>query len=308
MRAAASRSSRFVYDSSLPCRMLAAPRPAGWPTRRRDRRTRRPAGADFRRSADRESSRTTASSRFAERCWYGVPLELVARQGDARQRRRRSRCRTRRCARTPCASARSGTRALGPASICAKQRAGSRADRRRPARRGSSWPRRAPCSDRRCRSARPARRSSTSRSRRGLLERIEVDDDDVDRRDAVRARPPRGRRDGRAARGCRRGRPDAGSSRGRPSSRESRSIADTLVTARPASLSARAVPPVETSSKPRAARPRPRSTMPVLSETLSRALGIMREVQYYHRGRRAGLAPEGKGRSTAAFFFARSRA
>jgi hypothetical protein len=55
----------------------------------------------------------------------------------------------------------------------------------------------------------------------------------------------------------------------------------TVVTGRPTSVSARAVPPVETSVNPRATRPRPRSAMPVLSETLSRALGIIKKVQYH---------------------------
>ena len=43
---------------------------------------------------------------------------------------------------------------------------------------------------------------------------------------------------------------------------------------RPACWSTFAVPPVETSSKPRAARPLANSTSPVLSETLNNALGI----------------------------------
>ena len=42
-------------------------------------------------------------------------------------------------------------------------------------------------------------------------------------------------------------------------------------TARPASWSSRAVPPVETSSTPSSARPRAKSTTPVLSDTESRA-------------------------------------
>ena len=49
MRAAASRSSRFVYDSSLPCSTVAAPRPA----RRLPRRTTPPADAGSRRSGGR---------------------------------------------------------------------------------------------------------------------------------------------------------------------------------------------------------------------------------------------------------------
>ena len=62
----------------------------------------------------------------------------------------------------------------------------SRRARPRRARRGSSWRPRAPGSDRRCRS--PRSRSSNGRSgvRRRLRERIEIDDHEVDRRDAVR--------------------------------------------------------------------------------------------------------------------------
>src|SRR5258707_56827 len=90
---------------------------------------------------------------------------------------------------------------------------------------------------------------------------------------------------------------------------------ETLVTVSPAAVSVFAVPPVETSSKPRAARPRPSSTMPILSETLRSALRIFYpiryvqpvddvcRVQYYLFGRRAGLAPKGKGRTLLRPFF-----
>src|SRR5262249_31772945 len=78
---------------------------------------------------------------------------------------------------------------------------------------------------------------------------------------------------------------------------------ETLVTARPASDSARAVPPVDISVKPRATRPRPRSASPFFSETLSRALGINGKVRYDLPRRRAGLAPQGQGRSTTRSFF-----
>src|SRR5436309_9316503 len=81
---------------------------------------------------------------------------------------------------------------------------------------------------------------------------------------------------------------------------------DTLVTGRPASVSARAVPPVDTSSKPRASRPRARSTRPVLSDTLNRALGINGEVRYYLQD--AGRAWRRKGKAAhAAFFFVQRR-
>ena len=54
--------------------------------------------------------------------------------------------------------------------------------------RRNSSPRCAPSPDRRCRCSRSRRRSVQPGSRDRLLERIEVDDDEIDRRDAVRAR------------------------------------------------------------------------------------------------------------------------
>src|SRR5438045_629602 len=78
---------------------------------------------------------------------------------------------------------------------------------------------------------------------------------------------------------------------------------ETLVTATPAVSRTRAVPPVDTISYPRAARARANSTIPVLSETLSRALGIKHEVRYYLFD--AGRAWRRKGKAAhAAFFFA----
>src|SRR5438067_200964 len=50
-------------------------------------------------------------------------------------------------------------------------------------------------------------------------------------------------------------------------------ISSVSETARPASRSALAVPPLERRSQPRSARPRPRSTTPALSYTESSALG-----------------------------------
>ena len=66
----------------------------------------------------------------------------------------------------------------------------------------------------------------------------------------------------------------------------------------------RAVPPVETSSKPRAdeAAVQDRRS-PVLSETLSRALGITDKVQYYPCDAGRACALKGKA-ADAAFFFA----
>jgi hypothetical protein len=109
--------------------------------------------------------------------------------------------------------------------------------------------------------------------RRGLHERVEVHDDEIDEADAVgpgglevlgcarRARMPP------CTIGC--------SVFTRPSIISGNFVtSETLVTGRPASASARAVPPVETNSKPRDRRPEARSTSPDLSETLNRARGI----------------------------------
>ena len=86
---------------------------------------------------------------IGERRPHRLSAGSAARTGRRRRESspasRRSRCRTRPCARTPSASARSGTPALGVAVERVEQRARSRPDRRRPARRGNSWPRRGPC-------------------------------------------------------------------------------------------------------------------------------------------------------------------
>src|SRR5690349_16557523 len=79
--------------------------------------------------------------------------------------------------------------------------------------------------------------------------------------------------------------------------------AETLTTVRPAAASARAVPPVETSSKPRAASPRARSVMPVLSETLSKALGIREEVRYYLPDAGRAWRRKGKAAYRGLFFW-----
>src|SRR5262245_11273331 len=90
----------------------------------------------------------------------------------------------------------------------------------------------------------------------------------------------------------------------RPSSISGKPVTvETEVTASPASMSMRAVPPVEINSKPRAASPRARSTIPVLSDTLSRALGINVKVQYYRFDAGRAWRRKGKGRRDAAFFF-----
>src|SRR5580765_6056764 len=77
---------------------------------------------------------------------------------------------------------------------------------------------------------------------------------------------------------------------------------DTLVTASPASLRARAVPPVETRSKPRAARPRPKPTKPLLSETLNKALGMGGKVQYYLSDAGRAWRRKGKAANLRPFF------
>ena len=69
--------------------------------------------------------------------------------------------------------------------------------------------------------------------------------------------------------------------------------AATSVTGRPASRSARAVPPVDTSSNPRATRPRPKSARPALSETDSsarRGAGTRASARPGRSGRPAGRA------------------
>ena len=81
----------------------------------------------------------------------------------------------------------------------------------------------------------------------------------------------------------------------RPSSISGKPVtAATSVTGRPASRSARAVPPVLTSSKPRATRPRPRSARPALSETESSARrGTGTLASAIAGSRRARRAPAG---------------
>ena len=108
MRAAASRSSRLVNDSSLPCSDVGARRGrrglVGVPGGRLVRVLAVPqiahaSAAPSVIDAGASRSRATGERRVPSR--------------DRRERRRRSRCRTRRCARRPCAPARSGT----PASV-----------------------------------------------------------------------------------------------------------------------------------------------------------------------------------------------
>src|SRR5262245_1670676 len=90
----------------------------------------------------------------------------------------------------------------------------------------------------------------------------------------------------------------------RPSSISGKPVtADTLVTGRLASAKVRAVPPVETSSKPRATRPRPKSTRPDLSDTLSRALGIWEKVQYYLSDAGRAWRRKGKAAKVCGLFF-----
>jgi len=129
---------------------------------------------------------------------------------------------------------------------------------------------------------------------RRFCKRIEIDDDDVDRLDAEP-------RDGlhvvrmvAAPQGCRRGPSGAASSRGRPSFPESRWSSDTPVTGRPASASARAVPPVETSSNPARREAASEFDNTGLICNADQGSCINRKVQYHLCGRRAGLAPKGK--------------
>src|SRR5262245_12295137 len=80
-------------------------------------------------------------------------------------------------------------------------------------------------------------------------------------------------------------------------------MSDTPATGSPASVSARAVPPVDTSSKPRATSPRPRSTMRVLLDTLSNALGIKGKVQYYRFDAGRAWRRKGKAAKRGLFFW-----
>ena len=177
-----------------------------------------------------------------------------------------------RCGRTPSGPARSGTRASARrARSSASSTAGSRPGRRPPARRGSSWPPRAPCSGRRCRSPRSAPSNGVRRVGGRARERVEVDDDEVDRaRCRARRAPP-----GRPARSRRARMPPwtAGCSvLTRPSIISGKPVtSETLTTGRPASASALAVPPVETRARSRGRQAAAKGTRPVLSDTLSSA-------------------------------------
>ena len=126
-------------------------------------------------------------------------------------------------------------------------------------------------SGRRCRSPRPARRTADPGFAAALRERIQVDDDEIDRRDAVLRRARRGRRRVRGAPGCRRA-PCGCSVLTRPSIISGNPVTSEMpMTGSPAAASALAVPPVDTSSKPRPARAAAKATSPVLSETLRSA-------------------------------------
>jgi hypothetical protein len=59
-------------------------------------------------------------------------------------------------------------------------------------------------------------------------------------------------------------------------------MSETFVTGSPASAMALAVPPVETSSKPRLCSPAAKAVRPVLSETLKRArrMGVLERAYY----------------------------
>ena len=185
MRAAASRSSRLVYDSSLPWRIVAAPRPdaghaASTAAIPRGLLMRVLAVAQIADLLEREiepiGEPTSAGVRspVAVRSKRSPSSVIVSqRRGDrgvvgGRVRERLAhQLEPERQARRPRRAPRAG--------------AGSRPDRRRPARRGSSWPRRAPATGRRCRSPRPARRTASSGFAAAFDERIQVDDDESTR-------------------------------------------------------------------------------------------------------------------------------
>ena len=202
-------------------------------------RRRRRAGAGSRRSAASGAARRQAPGAAGR-----APLRSRART------RRRSRRRRRRCAH------RRRRRAAGAAPARCRPPPPSRRSARpilrrighhRHDARGSSPPR-GSSPGRRCRCSRCTSRDRRPRHRR--LERVEVDHDQVDRRDAVLLHRRRDARAGRAGPsmppwtcGC--------SVFTRPSRISGKPVSsDTSTTASPASCSARAVPPVDRSSAP----------------------------------------------------------
>ena len=180
MRAAASRSSRLVYDSSLPCSTVARRRPC---RRGASAYQRRRSGAGFRRNAGRASCRSDDATSPA------APATPVARRARSRspssvtvgQRRRNRRVVAGRCARTLCAPGRIGTRRRAACrSSCVEHRARSHPATRPRARR---WKFLAAA---RTRLGPPMSISSISASNGvsgfggGFHKRIQIDDDEID--------------------------------------------------------------------------------------------------------------------------------
>ena len=163
MRAAASRSSRFVYEAPCPAARCASPRPSrrllGVPRRLLVRVL---AVAQVAHLAQRRRVQRRPASRLrrAAREAVGRPTVIVG------ERRRRSPCRSSPvCANALRASSKRNSRRRPAGAIELLEHASdSRPARRRRARPGSSWPRRAPGSGRRCRSP----RSSASNGVSGL--------------------------------------------------------------------------------------------------------------------------------------------
>ena len=251
MRAAASRSRRFVYDSSFPCRIVrVAEARERSPTLQADDV---PRGLLVRVLAVAQVADLLERELIDRRAVaVGIRPPCARRTDrpstvDRRERRRRSPCRTRRCARSPSASARSGTPSVG---VCVERRRADADSRRVDDHEHAAEILRRRADERRAadvdlfdQRVERRRRDSPPPSTNGYRLTTTTSTRPMP---CDRARPDR--RDDRGARGCRRGAPGAASST-RPSIISGNPVrSETPVTARPASVSARAVPPVDTSS------------------------------------------------------------
>ena len=188
----------------------------------------------------------------------------------------------------------------------------SRLDRQPPAHHGSSWPRRGPGSGRRCRSPPPARRRPCPDS--GRPWRTGRGSRRPDRPVGYRGALMASRSSGRDRRARMPAWMAGWSVLTRPSIISGNPVtSETPRTGNPAAESAEAVPPVDTSSTPRAASPRPRSARPVLSETLRIARNFVDLLDIYRfepllwpvAGRPAIVS---RGRALAVFFCVHGRA
>ena len=236
-----------------------------------------PAGAGSRRSAAPGTCVPASAKPARGRAPVGAVGAVLARRsqrGDrgvvARGQRRRPwrassrrRASVERCRRACCSS--SSTRAV-------VGRIGHDARRS-----GGSSPPSAPSPARRCRSARSASARVDARARDGRLERVEVDDDEVDAaRSRARSIAARCAGSSRSGQDARRGSAGAASSRARPSSRGSRCSSETSRTGMPAVAEALVGAAGREQLDPARRRARARSPRRrVLSETLRSARSIL---------------------------------